>query len=175
MATKKRYKSLKKVGNTGNFNGVEITEDNTQEVLDSLEASVKRAFFIIGSKAEKYAKALCPVGTPESVGVHDKNGKLLYPRKGYMGGTLRNSITWEYDDSNDEQTVYVGSNVEYAPYVELGTGPNFEPPEDWVEFHVPMSKGVGHGYVKPRKFLQPAILDHRDHYKQVLESELKKG
>ena len=62
-------------------------------------------------KAGKYAKALCPVGTPESTG-----------KKGYRGGTLRNSITFNVDTGGENSYVEIGSNVEYAPYQELGTG-----------------------------------------------------
>ena len=63
----------------------------------SAEASAKRqALEVIGGKAEGYAKALCPVDT----------------------GRLRNSITHQQMDENTE---VIGTNVEYAPYVELGT------------------------------------------------------
>ena len=85
---------IKKVGNTGNVNGIVITEDNTEEVLQELELATERALMIIGMKAEKYAKALCPVGTPESTG-----------KKGYRGGTLRNSITFNVNTSGDDKYV----------------------------------------------------------------------
>lgn len=79
---------------------VMVTEDNTQAVKDALETAKLKALTIIGMKIEKYAKALCPVGTPESTG-----------KKGYRGGTLRNSITYRVDGDQ----VWAGSNVEYAP------------------------------------------------------------
>lgn len=149
--------NLKKVGTTGSVAGFEITQDNTQEVLDALGLAKDRALTMIGIKAEKYAKALCPVGTPESTG-----------KKGYRGGTLRNSITFEV--SGDELSI--GSNVEYAPFVELGTGPNFEPPPEWEQFEAPPSSGIGHGYVYPRPFLRPAIEDHLSEFQNIIKSEL---
>lgn len=149
---------LKKVGTTGNINGVEITMNNSAEVLGALDNVTEKILTMIGIKAEKYAKALCPVGTPESTG-----------KKGYRGGTLRNSITFQVD--GDE--VSIGSNVEYAPYVELGTGPNFTPPPEWESFDTPKGNGVGHGYVRPRKYLQPAIADHINEYVSIMETELK--
>lgn len=85
----------------------------------------------IGLKAESYAKALCPVGTPESTGI-----------PGYKGGTLRNSIT----HTRDKDSAYIGTNVEYAPYVELGT--------------VKM---------KARPYLKPAATDHSAEYKAIAE------
>lgn len=136
---------------------VRIT-DNSAEALAELERDKARALEIIGLKAEGYAKRLCPVGTVESTGI-----------RGYRGGTLRDSITHAVDDD----TVAIGSNVEYAPYVELGTGPYFEPPPDWETFTTEKGSGVGRAYVKPRRYLQPAIEEHRDEYKTIWESELR--
>lgn len=138
--------------------GIEIKENHTDEVLKALDEAAPKILEMIGIKAEKYAKALCPVGTVESTGI-----------KGYRGGTLRNSITHQVED----KTVLLGTNVEYAPYVELGTGPNFTPPPEWESFDVPTSKGTGHGYVRPRPYLRPAIEDHLDEYKDIIENELK--
>ena len=132
--------------------------DNSAKVLADLTRAKARTMEIIGLKAEGYAKKLCPVGTVESTGI-----------KGYRGGTLRNSIT----HAVDKDTVAIGSNVEYAPYVELGTGPHFEPPPDWETFTSKRGSGVGRAYVKPRPYLQPAIEEHRDEYKTIMESELR--
>lgn len=136
---------------------IEIKENHIDEVLKALDEAKPKILETIGLKAEKYAKALCPVGTVESTG-----------KKGYRGGTLRNSITHQIDDD----TLSVGSNVEYAPYVELGTGPNFTPPPEWESFDTPKGSGVGHGYVKPRPYLRPAIEEHRAEYEQIIKSEL---
>lgn len=134
--------------------------DNSAEALAELTRAKERALETIGLKAEGYAKRLCPVGTVESTGI-----------KGYRGGTLRNSIT--HTVSGD--VLSVGSNVEYAPYVELGTGPHFEPPPDWETFTSKRGSGVGRGYVKPRRYLQPAIEEHAGEYKNIAENELKGG
>lgn len=133
-------------------------ESHVDEALAAADNAVDRALEIIGIKAEKYAKARCPVGTVESTGI-----------KGYRGGTLRNSITHTVSDN----TLSVGTNVEYAPYVELGTGPYFQAPPAWEQFNAPKGKGVGHGYVRPRPYLKPAIADHINEYKDVIENELK--
>ena len=136
--------------------------DNSDRALNKLERVKARILTIIGLKAEKYAKKLCPVGTTESTG-----------KKGYRGGTLRDSINFRVDEA--EKTLEVGSNVEYAPYVELGTGPHFVPPPEWERFEAEKGKGVGKAYVKPRPFIRPAIEEHRDEYKKIAERELKKG
>ena len=101
--------------------------DNSAEVLAGLKRAKARALEIIGLKAEGYAKRLCPVGTVESTG-----------KKGYRGGTLRNSITHTVDGD----VLSVGSNIPYAAFVELGTGPHFEPPPDWETFTSKRGSGV---------------------------------
>lgn len=136
---------------------VDIT-DNTGEVKDAAQKAIERALERIGGKVERYAKALCPVGTEESTGI-----------KGYMGGTLKNSIT----HTENETTTTIGTNVFYAPYVELGTGPHYTPPPEWMESNAERGKGIGKGFVHPRPFLRPAMADHLDEYRQVIENELK--
>ena len=74
--------------------------DNSAQALSELSRAKARTLETIGLKAEGYAKRLCPVGTVESTG-----------KKGYRGGTLRNSITHAVDGD----VLSVGSNVEYAP------------------------------------------------------------
>lgn len=134
--------------------------DNSHQFLAELERTKAKVLEMIGERAETYAKKLCPVGTPESTGI-----------KGYRGGTLRNSITHDVD--GDE--MLLGSNVEYAPYVELGTGPHFTPPPEWETFTTERGSGVGHAYVRARPYIRPAIEDHRDEYKGIAEREMKGG
>lgn len=160
--------ALKRVGTTGIVNNIEITQDNIPEVLEALKSATEKALTEVGIKAEKYAKALCPVGTPESTGWTDKKG-VRHLNKGYRGGTLRNSITFVVE--GDELTI--GSNVEYAPYVELGTGPYFDTPPEWLQYVTEKGSGEGHGYVRPRPYLRPAIEDHLDEYKRIMQNELK--
>lgn len=102
--------------------------DNSDEVLEGLSEAMLRALERVGMAAEGYAKDLCPVDT----------------------GNLRNSISHKVDDA--EQAVYIGTNVDYAPYVELGT--------------VKMDA---------QPFLKPAAADHRQTYKNIMEDELKNG
>ena len=88
---------------------VKIT-DNTSKVKEQLQDAVVRALEKIGLAAEGYAKRLCPVDT----------------------GNLRNSITHQVDEA--KQAAYIGTNNEYAAYVELGTGKYYSGgrPDPWV-------------------------------------------
>ena len=117
----------------------EVRLDNINVAVSGIRNASLRALERIGEAAEGYAKDLCPVGTPESTGI-----------PGYIGGTLRNSITHVVDES--EESVYIGTNVEYGPYVELGT--------------VKM---------EARPFLRPSATDHKGTYQNILEDELKNG
>lgn len=144
-----------------------IFEDNSDEILRRLAEKGEKILDLIGQKAVRNAKKLCPVGTADSVGGRAK--KNARGKRVYRGGTLRKSITHRVDGD----VLSVGSTVEYAPYVELGTGPHFKPPPEWEEFEVPKSKGVGHSYVKPRPFIRPAIEDHASEYERIAERELK--
>lgn len=68
--------------------------DNSKEVLEELLRKKELALEAIGMTAEGYAKTDTPVDT----------------------GRLRNSIS--HAVSGD--SAYIGSNVEYAPYIEMG-------------------------------------------------------
>lgn len=103
---------------------------HAKDVLNGMADAKTKALEIIGGKAESYAKRLCPVDT----------------------GRLRNSITHQQYDENTE---IVGTNVEYAPYVELG-------------HHT--SSG---SFVQGKPFLRPAAEGHASEYKSIIESVLK--
>lgn len=126
---------------------VDIT-DNSAEVRAALEQAKARALEIIGGKVESYAKGLVPVDT----------------------GTLRNSITHQVDGD----TVSIGSAVHYAPYVELGTGKEYSPPPEWMENNAPRGSGTRRG-MRPQPYLRPAVENHRSEYRNIIESELKRG
>ena len=135
-------------------------KSNARAARSAMENALRRALRIIGMKAESYAKQLCPVDT----------------------GLLRNSITYAldgeppanpgYGDNKGEQTgaytgaadpepdgkmsVYIGTNVEYAPYQELG-------------HHTTTG-----AWVNPRPFIRPAMENHLDEYKRVIQAEARK-
>lgn len=130
-------------------------ENNAEEIKAALRVAVPVALERIGEKAEGYAKDLCPVG------------------KAY-GGTLRGSISFIVDEA--EQAVAVGTNVEYAPYVELGTG-KYYPGGRPTPWHYKDAQGNWHttSGQEAQPFLQPAVADHAQTYRNIIENELKNG
>lgn len=130
-----------------------VFNDYSDEVLDAMQDAVARALERIGMQAEGYAKDLAPVDT----------------------GLLKNSIT--YDIDKDERKVYIGTNVEYAPYVELGTGiyaGSGGRPTPWAyqddEGNWHWTRGN-----EAQPFLAPAVKDHAQTYRNIIEDELKNG
>lgn len=99
-------------------------EDHSEEFLRELAAKIPVALEECGLVAEGYAKRLCPVDT----------------------GNLRNSIT----HTQSENAEYIGTNVEYGPYVEMGTT-----------------------RARAQPFIKPALADHVEQYKRIIERRLK--
>ena len=108
--------------------GVSVIQDNTEQVVDGIDSAIGVALEEIGLLAENYAAKKCPVDT----------------------GNLRGSITYEVDAAGN--AVYIGTNVEYAPYVELGTSRQ-----------------------KAQPFLRPAASEHGEQYRKVLKKALGGG
>ena len=106
---------------------VQIT-DNSKEIIEAMQQATVRALEKCGLTAEGYAKKLAPVDT----------------------GNLRNSITHEVDDG--EPAAYIGTNVEYAPYVCLGTI-----------------------HMAAQPFSKPAVAANANTYRKIIEKELKIG
>lgn len=108
--------------NSGSF---EFT-DNSSTILQKLAHAKEAALEEIGQVAEGFAKKKCPVDT----------------------GNLRNSIS----HTADKDAAYIGTNVYYAPYVEMGT--------------VKM---------EARPFLKPAATEHSNTYESIMKKHLENG
>ena len=97
---------------------------NVNDILSALEKGKRNALTAIGETAETYAKKATPVDT----------------------GRLRNSISHTVDG----EAAYIGTNVEYAPYVELGTS-----------------------RAKAHHMLQKATTEHSAEYKRLAEDAIQ--
>lgn len=165
--------------------GIELKlTDNTGLYLTALQSQIQAALEAVGGQCESHAKQNL-----------DAAGKS-------SSGNLMNSIAHEV--RIDEDAVYIGSNVEYAPYIEYGTGVYGEKGGTgagwWV--YVPGSSGKKHSgkrYTeqearqivaimrsrginafmtqgqKPTHFLKNAVQNNREEYKAIIEQLLKNG
>ena len=98
--------------------------DLTDQVIEECQEKIDVALEKIGLVAERYSKEMCPVDT----------------------GRLRNSITHAVGNNQ----VTVGTNVEYAIYVELG------------------ARGR-----TPKYFIKNSMANHLSQYQGIFDSELK--
>ena len=112
--------------------GFEIIENHRAEVEQRLDDAIERALTAVGANAENYVRNNAPKDT----------------------GRLQNSITSRIDMSDNSVTI--GTNVEYAPYQELGTS---------------KMEAAHHG----KGFMRPAIQDHFEEFKNIFENELQNG
>lgn len=101
-----------------------IQTDMTDYAINQCKERIDRAMEKIGQRAVGYAKLMCPVDT----------------------GRLRNSITHAVGTNE----VTVGTNVEYAIYVELG------------------ARGR-----RPVYFIKNSMANHLSEYQGIFDSELK--
>ena len=153
-------------------------EDHSAEVYKELESACQRALEKCGLAAVNYATKLCPVVT----------------------GDLRDSITHKVIGS--EKAAYIGTNSEYATYVEMGTGVYGPAPTSgyWVYVRGGESKksnSPGKRYTfeeakrivailrrkgldahmtdgrKATPFIKPAVANHAEQYQKIIKRELK--
>lgn len=150
---------------------IEITKNNTDKILKELEEQIPVALEAVGLQAETYVKMKCPVDTgllrnsithvvsgehisksyhAEYGSNRSKKGNRLRASSKNAGKVNVGSIEGTIGNA-DEKAVYVGTNVEYAPYVEYGTSAQ-----------------------KPQPFFKPGIMDHLNQYSKILREYLKK-
>ena len=137
----------------GNLVTTEIKlDDNSKEVLRVFGIATERGLDAIGATAERYAKKDCPVDTGRlrnsiTHATQNYNGQGAYTDnegRAFYDATARRSP--------ERGTVYIGTNVEYGPAVELGTSRS--------------KKG-------PRPFLRPAASNHGSEFSKIMEESLK--
>jgi hypothetical protein len=134
--------------------------DNTDEVLEALAKAKHRGLEAIGMTAERHAKKKCPVDTGRlrnsityAISGYSTHVKS-YRRANVVGGATKKQKRYEYSgeimEGKKDEAIYIGSNVEYAPFVELGF------------------KGR-----PPVHFLQDAASNHGEEYKRLMEESMK--
>lgn len=129
-----------------------IFVDNSKEFLAAFDKAFVKALERCGMQAEGYAKDLAPVDT----------------------GNLRNSISHRVNER--EKAVYVGTDAEYAAYVELGTGKYAKGgrKDPWV-YQDTEGKWHHTNGQRAQPYLKPAVADHKQTYYNIFKDELKNG
>ena len=141
-----------------------VKVDNRQKALNALRKAIPKTLNEIGDAASRHAHDYAPVDT----------------------GMLKDSYIKVTDERNN--AVHVGSPLEYAPYVELGTGPNYQPPPDWVTnnaqrghhltdpwMYIDEDDGEWKQgwFVRAQPHLRPAFTNHISEYIAIFKRNLK--
>ena len=116
-------------------------QDNSPEVLAALKNATRRGLEACGAMAESYAKQELSKAKLHA------DGSV---RPNVVTGRLRNSISHDVIEQGEGNTMVVGTNVEYAPFVELGTR-----------------------RADPYPYLKPAVTEHTDEYRSILKNSLQ--
>lgn len=122
------------------------------EKLDDVNQAMEQACILV----ENEAKIKCPVDI----------------------GVLRNSITHYIEDNPNELIGVVGTNVEYAPYVEFGTGIYSSLGNGRQDrWKYKDAKGEWHSTIgqHPQPYLQPALEENRREIEKMFKEQIKKG
>ncbi len=122
------------------------------EKLDNVNQAMEQACILV----ENEAKIKCPVDN----------------------GLLRNSITHYIEDNPNELVGVVGTNVEYAPYVEFGTGIYSSLGNGRQDrWKYKDAKGEWHSTIgqHPQPYLQPALEENRRKIEKMFKEQIKKG
>lgn len=128
--------------------------DNTDLVRNATDDAIEKALEEIGITAEAYAKLIAT--QKHIVDTGRLRNSITHATKSDTGQTnYSDNHGKTYSDGSakgtpEAKTVYVGTNVEYAPYIEYGT-----------------TKQVA------RPFLHPAVTEHVDEYKDMFKKSLE--
>lgn len=127
---KNRVSAKQLIGSRQDYSTVVMVRaNNAEQIANAIKQALAAALEEVGLAAEGFAK------------------KKLTENHSVDTGRLRNSVTHAIDMG--EEAVYIGTNVEYAPYVELGTSRS-----------------------KAKPYLKPAAQDHGTEYRKIFEKHL---
>ena len=153
-----------------NIHGVEIKADHTKEFMKKLEEAIDLALEECGSECERYAKMKCPVDTgllrnsityamngkeakTSSYQSNSRHARTPVTERNGTAGKPVNVRSGTYSgtaDNDKEPCVYIGSNVFYSGYVEMGSS----------------------HYPTPQPYLKPALEEHTDKYKDIFKKHI---
>lgn len=153
--------------------------NNTNQILSQANSAIMKALNMCGLQMERYAKLACPVDTGRlrnsithassgdsprtyryTITRRSRYDSASYNNRGQLRRVTLGAQAVEGGRDNipavpdKPYTVYVGTNVSYAPYIEMGTVINGR-------------------HRAPRPFLKPAVSDHVQTYQAIIRNCLK--
>lgn len=140
------------------FEGWEVATESALRELDAV--LLPRAMERIGQIMVDVAQPLSPV------------------RRTGRGGRLRESIVYETERRGAVHSVSVGSDVEYAPFMEFGTGERGANAPDGPSYKghpSGVSYTPGWPGVDPRPYLRPALYDEVELYETIVADAVEEA
>lgn len=137
---------------------VEFTFSSNKElILSQTEEAIKTALETVGVQAQAHATA--EITAQGAVDTGRLRASITYAvsgdstRQHTYSDDIGNSYSENINDAGDEKehTLYLGTNVNYAPYVEMGTQK-----------------------MPARPFIRPAVENYLSEYQQIFEQTLSK-
>ena len=152
------------------ISSIDIKVDNTDLIKNATLEAIETALEAVGMQVEGYAKLLCPVdtgllrnsithavhGQPVAVDNYATNPTHATTEATKRAGTAGKRVSpsregaYSGNAPSGDRAVYIGTNVEYAPYVEVSSSGR-----------------------KAQPFLKPAVENHRKEYEEIFEEQLK--
>lgn len=129
-------------------------ESNIPRITKRLGENERKALIAIGIFVEGEAKVRCPVDS----------------------GNLRDSI--DHYVNEGQKSVFVGTNVEYAPYVEFGTGKYAQDGNGrktpWA-FQDENGNWIWTSGQRPQPYLTPAFEENKKRIQKLATEQLGRG
>ena len=135
--------------------------DNSAQVLEEFENNLYKGLNAVGLRAERHAKANCPVDTGRlrnsitfATERYHSAGNTNKPPKSILKHPPKDAEPDDYEvkATPEKATVYIGTNVEYAELIE--------------ENDMSHTSGRAH-------FLRDAASTHGDEYKDIMLAAMK--
>lgn len=127
--------------------------DHSKDVEAAIARGIEKGLEMVGLKGEGYAKRLCPVDTGllrNSI-THFASGESFNHSYSSTDGSKSGTYSGTEGSLNDK-AMYIGTNVEYAAYVEMGTS-----------------------RTTPQPFLKPAATEHMKEYAKMVGACVKEA
>lgn len=132
---------------------IEVT-DHSPEVLKALENAIERGFEAIGMSAQEHATQI--ITSNKSVDTGRLRNSIAYA----LAGEAPSPASYSDDQGNGfsysgaapagKNTLYLGTNVEYAKYVEVGSSGR-----------------------RAKPFMRPAVDNYKDEYRNLMKDSLE--
>ena len=131
---------------------VSIEIDNIDKIIKEKDALVEKAMIECGLKMERYAIYGCPVKTGRLRNSITYATETFHSSGNSQPGEKAPAEDMKLRGTPDKGSVTIGTNTEYAPYVELGSSRRSKVP-----------------------FLKPSLQGHESEYKEIIEKTLGNG